>query len=399
MEISNSVDRGGERMFSPATGNQLEFSAAAAAESIFDRLPDSYCPYRAYFKREEWLREQRRRRAPLWLWAVWERVKNSLFFLGFRYLFLLYAVELALILCTHFGVVPNDLVPDSSLIITLVGTMHTFLLSQTAGIVTQNSKQLLSSFATELKKALQTYVVMLSGTLVRPGDSANSETARRLIIQQRHILAAYTYNIVNFASPDYTIDTSMLTAQLRDELEHSMRAKSNEAYSSRLVGMLNARTNALFAVEALSTRAASATLKQREELLSVANQVDFASENLNYPIVMVDALLVITWVMLIYYSYALYVGFGLVSSLLIVWIPNLFFHGLSWYSKLYNNPFALAVKNRIPGVELLRMTHEAVLELDQEINHVLSYTGAAVTTTTATQQKLQMRLVPERPSY
>ena len=324
------------------------------------------------------------------MWACWERVKNSLFFLGFRYLFVLYAVQVALILCTHFGWIPDDLVPGSSLIITLVGTMHTFLLSQTAGIVTQNSKQLLSSFATQLKQALQTYVVTLNGTLVRSAPTfertvgirryglMSSYTAEekqlsvwQLILEQRHILATYTYNIVNFATPNYTINTETLTDELKAELEHSMKVKSNESYSSRLVGMLNVRSSALFEAGALNSRAASATLKQRENLLSVANQVDFASENLNYPIVMVDALLVISWVMLIYYAYAIYIGFGLVSSLLIVWIPNLFFHGLSWYSKLYNNPFALAVKHRIPGVDLVRMTHEAVRELDQEIDHII----------------------------
>jgi len=154
-------------------------------------------------------------------------------------------------------------------------------------------------------------------------------------------------------------------------MEFAMFSPSNQAYITRLISLFTTRMDLLYAAGAISPTTQSSNYKRPESMNDADSDIAFSSSDLGQPAAFFHFLLVLTWILLIYYAFVLYTYWGFWGTAAVVWLPNFTIHGLVWFSYLYNNPYELALKGRLAGVNLTKMMHETVANFDQQFLYLI----------------------------
>lgn len=357
--------------------------------------PEERRPYEQFFR----LRAQLTATAPRYGAVrrfVRERILNSLFFMQARWLVLLYAIQVALLMALHFDLlsVQSVLPVDTFLFVSVIGVIFGLLLSSTLSNVVNNSKTAMLSIVHDLHGKMDELASIMLPALndtslannerryeVRRYTANGSISAERISIaelmrEQRDIVVTHAYLVPRSGRDNFQIHPqhiSTLSQQLKNELTDSIPPEysNNDLYLARLLYMYNERLDALHSGNGMSAGMQAVTYRQSQGLRTASGNVTFAASDLNQPLPLFDALLVTGWLLMIFYTLPLFSLYGFEASFALLLLPDLFVHGMIWFTKLYSNPFELSLHNKLVGVDIRLLTHTSVRNFDRNLLHAL----------------------------
>lgn len=355
--------------------------------------PEERRPYEAFFKKRA--REAERRSATARFFK--ERIRNSLFFMGAGWLVPLFCAQLLLLFSLQFNLFSIGVIlpVDPFLFVSVIGLFFGLLLSLTLSNVVNNGKAALHSMVQDLFGKMDDFTSVMLPAL-NDSSLANTTTPRyevkryrengiilkekltivEILKEQRDILVTRAYLVPKSGREAFRIypeRITTLTKDLKAELTHAVLPEydNNDLFLTRLLFMYDERLDTLHREGALNGGMQTTTYRQAQDLGTASGNVSFAASDLNQPIPLLDALLITGWVLMIYYVFVLFDLYGFFGTAALVWIPNLFIHGMLWFAKLYNNPFELSLDNKLAGVDIRLMTHTSVRNFDLNLMHAL----------------------------
>lgn len=342
-------------------------------------------PYLKYFK-------NRRRGNKILNW-IKDHIIYSIFFMGWYNLIPIYLFQILIVVLLDNEVISTTIIPSNFLIDRIIGTFYFFLLSFTITNVVSNSREALKSFVGALQGTVSEISAIFLGIvreqkpilnktyeIQRFNSQSNSVTnvekisLNEMLLEVRHILVTYFYVLSKIGRNDFEIHTDKLSTLpiiLKNELLANTLVPSNYLYISKLLFMLTSRLDILYEFKGLNDSTQVISYGQIGKLSGSSSDVDFAASDLNQPMELLDALSVITWILLCYYSFSLFEEWELIGTLIIIWIPNLLFNGAVNFARNYNNPYELSQQGKLIGVDIKYRTHETVRNFDQIFVHLL----------------------------
>lgn len=322
-----------------------------------------------------------------------DRIWNSVFFMGFRWLIPLYIIQVILLIFLEFDVIDNSILPVSTFLFDrVIGMIFGLLLGFTISNVANNSKTAMYSLIQNLHSGMSSIAIVLFSVLkektINPkqktisitiydsnGKKETKSSVVDIIIDQRHIITAYQYLVLKSAINGYEIqrsDMSMLPNHLYYEIIYLAPYVNNSYYLDRLLVMYNTRLDLLHRNDAIANSTQVPTYKQSNTLSTGATDVMFAGQDFNQPKPLIDILLVMCWILLLYYPLILFEEFSFFWALFLILIPDMILHGLTQFAKLYNDPYELALKDDLSNVNIMEMIHETVRNFDQQLIFIIS---------------------------
>jgi len=364
------------------------------AEERFNQLanlrigPEKYRPYVAYY------RNKRNTRVSILQKWFKDKVLNSIPMMGIGWIIPLYIIQVIILIFLETEVIDNSILPvDTFLFDRVIGVVFIFLLSFTVANVVGNSKDSMYSLIQDLHgKMSEMGFIVLSALKEETINVSNKNipinryisasqkgkeekiSVQQVIIEQRHIMTTFQYLVTKASLNDHIIqdcDIDMLPDDLHNELIYLSAYKNNGFYLDRLLMMYNIRLDLLHRYNALASSTQVVTYNQTKDLGTGVGAVIFAGQDLNQPKALIDLLILMAWILLLYYPFVLFESWSFVGALLVILIPDLTFNGLVQFSKLFNDPFELALKGKLSGVDLNGMIHETVRNYDQQLIFLL----------------------------
>jgi hypothetical protein len=323
-----------------------------------------------------------------------DKVWNSIPMMGILWIIPLYLIQVTTLILLQTEVIDNSILPvDTFVFDRIIGVVFVFLLAFTVANVAGNSKDAMYSLIQDLhgKMSEMAFIVLSAlkedtiDTSVKniPIDRFNSASQKtgqekvsveQIVVEQRHIMITFQYLVTKASLNDYTIqksDIDMLPEYLYYELVYLAAHKNNSFYLDRLLMMYNIRLDLLHRFNALASSTQVVTYNQSKDLGTGVGAIIFAGQDLNQPAALIDLLILTAWILLLYYPLVIFESWSFTGALLIILIPDLIFNGLVQFSKLYNDPFELALKGRLSGVDLNDMINETVRNYDQQFIFLL----------------------------
>ena len=349
--------------------------------------PEKTRPYVDYYNKKS---KETPNRFKEW---IKDRVWNSVFFMGFRWLIPLYIIQVITLILLEFDVIDNSILPVSTFLFDrVIGMIFGLLLGFTISNVSNNSKAAMYSLIQNLHSGMSSIAIVLFAVLkekkINPkeksisitiynsnGENEVNSSVVNIIIDQRHIITAFQYLVLKSAINGYEIqrsDMTMLPNHLYYELIHLAPYTNNSYYLDRLLVMYNTRLDLLHRSGAIANSTQVPTYNQSNGLSTGATDVMFAGQDFNQPKPLIDILLVMCWILLLYYPLILFEEFSFIWALFLIIIPDMILHGLTQFAKLYNDPYELALKDDLSNINIMEMIHETVRNFDQQLIFIIS---------------------------
>ena len=319
------------------------------------------------------------------------RIWHSLFLTKGWELFIIYAIQVLIILFLHFEIIPASIFPIDTLLFN--GFLFVFL-SFLLAIVVSNVA------GTRFDGSLQEFYVSLLGntadtvqnlwaamgddalkievdTEIYNGDDPRDrkkirirkingwEMARDL----RHIIIAHLYALSkNFSSTvDIIPDKLPMPFYLINELKHI--SPTGEDYMDALRNMYTKRIDVLQRKQLLVGGAVVNLYAKSDAFGGNGGTLTYLTSRSNVPTTVTDALTIMIWGYLFYLPFALFSFWGLVGTLIVVWVANFILHGMIAWASVYNNIFDLELKNRLIGHDFRITAHETARNVDEKFAH------------------------------
>ncbi len=351
-----------------------------------DKGDNNLKPYLQYFAKERAKPKENRLRK----WFR-ERVLGSLFFIKWYNLIPVYLIQVGIILFIHFEIIPPTIFPvDVFVFQGVVYVFLAFLLGLVVSGAISNFATSMNTFIGNLQSGVTEILTMIAGVI---NEDVSSEmifdtqmfdlkgvsttvkvTQQSLIMEIRHILVPYIYSVAKSGRTGFDIDPRQLAMPryMQNEVMADLPADANNGnYLNRMAMMYARRADSLFRQHGFSMRTQPVIYRLVQNFGKAESDIEVTGRNLALPIIVLDALLVLVWIMLIYIPFAIFEMWGLIGSLIIIWFPNLVLHGFVMFASEYSSPFDLARRDKIVGIDLRRRTHELVQNVDFQIEHII----------------------------
>ena len=407
-------------------------SFASHYEEIQELLGGPTMPYGWYLQQYA---DRHRLRRPLsgasarrWLR---DNVWNSVFFMGWLWLVPIYLLQVLFVVLLATGVLSTAIIPDD-FIFNVVSTLFFFLVSFITVQVASNGKQALSAIAGGIQGTAREMSALVTSIVdERAGDRQRTYPMQRfdrvtgrvarvdhldkrgVLRELRLLINTYIYGMSRLgryeneaaadgrwpcaaASDDRLFHDARQTLDevLDDELHATVLVPTRELFFAKLVSMIGQRLDALYSQRGVLMGTQVVTHTQARVFSSSTSQAFFTASDLNLPVALLNALLVAATVLLISYSFQMFPAWGTAGTLIFIWVPNLLFNGIVWFGRYYNDPFRMAARGLVTGVDLERDGHLAARDVDQIMAHAIrslsngrsgdGKSEAAATTTTTT---------------